>query len=409
MPSIVSAGTTSGTSLNLSGDTSGVLALQTNNGTTAVTIDTSQRVGIGTASPTSTLHVNATSGSVVSAIQTASTSGGNTASLQIRANTYNYGIYVPDNANVMAFYDYGQSLERMRIDSSGNVGIGTSTINARLHVTEENKIFDTYGNINVFSSTASTADAGGAIALGGRNGQGTDPYVFGKIKGAKESGGTWNGYLAFGTTASTSALLERMRIDSIGNVGLTTANVNSNFGKGVGYAGNTSATASGYLDPYNGTTGNTMLYNTGAFNIVFGTSNTERMRINSSGDVFINSTSGNGACKFNVNGNTFQNAVYTGNFTGGWQNVLNIDSTFGGACGRIRVQANENGNNNVSYGEWFFITSAAGPQLSAQGQVTSGNAFGTAQLRMSGSTLQIQNALGGAIGSWKMSFEIFVN
>jgi hypothetical protein len=42
MASIISAGTTSGTSLNLSGDTSGVLQLASNGSTTAVTINTSQ-------------------------------------------------------------------------------------------------------------------------------------------------------------------------------------------------------------------------------------------------------------------------------------------------------------------------------------------------------------------------------
>ena len=57
MASIISAGTTSGTSLNLSGDTSGVLQLASNGSTTAVTIDTSQRVGIGTSSPASQLEV----------------------------------------------------------------------------------------------------------------------------------------------------------------------------------------------------------------------------------------------------------------------------------------------------------------------------------------------------------------
>lgn len=51
MASTISAGTTSGTALNMSGDTSGVLQLASNNGTTAVTIDTSQNVGIGTTSP----------------------------------------------------------------------------------------------------------------------------------------------------------------------------------------------------------------------------------------------------------------------------------------------------------------------------------------------------------------------
>jgi hypothetical protein len=58
MASIISAGTTSGTSLNLSGDTSGVLQLASNGSTTAVTINTSQNVGIGTASPSDRLVIS---------------------------------------------------------------------------------------------------------------------------------------------------------------------------------------------------------------------------------------------------------------------------------------------------------------------------------------------------------------
>lgn len=47
MASVISAGTSTGSALNMTGDTSGALALATNNGTTAVTINTSQNVGIG--------------------------------------------------------------------------------------------------------------------------------------------------------------------------------------------------------------------------------------------------------------------------------------------------------------------------------------------------------------------------
>ena len=58
MASVISAGTTSGTSLNLTGDTSGQLQFQTNGTTTAVTIDTSQNVGIGTSSPANSLQIS---------------------------------------------------------------------------------------------------------------------------------------------------------------------------------------------------------------------------------------------------------------------------------------------------------------------------------------------------------------
>ena len=51
MASIINATTTNG--LSTTADNSGSLQLATNNGTTAVTIDTSQNVGIGTASPAS--------------------------------------------------------------------------------------------------------------------------------------------------------------------------------------------------------------------------------------------------------------------------------------------------------------------------------------------------------------------
>jgi len=55
MPSIINATTTAGVAVT--GDNSGALALQTNNGTTAVTINTSQNVGIGTTTPASKLDV----------------------------------------------------------------------------------------------------------------------------------------------------------------------------------------------------------------------------------------------------------------------------------------------------------------------------------------------------------------
>jgi hypothetical protein len=47
MASIISAGTTSATALNMSADTTGVLQLATNNGTVAVTVSTAQNVGFG--------------------------------------------------------------------------------------------------------------------------------------------------------------------------------------------------------------------------------------------------------------------------------------------------------------------------------------------------------------------------
>ena len=121
MASTISAGTSVGNSIAISGDTSGQLQLQTNNGTTAVTIDASQNVGIGTSSPSQRLTV--------------STSAGDTASF-ISSNS-NMDIYLAASGTTlgntrlratggdMAFIT-GLN-ERMRIDSSGNLLVGTTT------------------------------------------------------------------------------------------------------------------------------------------------------------------------------------------------------------------------------------------------------------------------------------------
>jgi hypothetical protein len=63
MASIVSAGTTSATALNMSADTTGILQLASNNGTVGLTLDTSQNVGIGTALPSFGLSVEKDNGS----------------------------------------------------------------------------------------------------------------------------------------------------------------------------------------------------------------------------------------------------------------------------------------------------------------------------------------------------------
>lgn len=71
MPSTISAGTTAGTAIAIAGDTTGDLAFQTNGTTTAMTINTSQNVGIGTTAPASKLNVQSASGNYA----TFSTSG----------------------------------------------------------------------------------------------------------------------------------------------------------------------------------------------------------------------------------------------------------------------------------------------------------------------------------------------
>jgi hypothetical protein len=129
MSTIINATTTNG--VVIQPDNSGSLALQTNNGTAAVTIDTSQNVGIGTASPAS---YNAIANQLVLlkaadtgiTIATGTTQTGSIFFADGTTSDAAYRGYVQyvHNTDHLAFGTSG--LERMRIDSSGKVGVGMS-------------------------------------------------------------------------------------------------------------------------------------------------------------------------------------------------------------------------------------------------------------------------------------------
>jgi len=134
MASTISAGTTSGTAIAIAGDTTGALALQTNNGTTAVTIDTSQRVLINATSASGfdsgadNLIVGAGSGSNGITIYSGNTS---TAAINFADGTtgsdiYAGGITYNHNTNNLDLATTDGST-RMRITSGGNFLVGGTT------------------------------------------------------------------------------------------------------------------------------------------------------------------------------------------------------------------------------------------------------------------------------------------
>ena len=129
MASIISAGTTDSTSLNVSGDKSGILQLASNNAVTAVTIDASQRVGIG-ATPSAQLQVfcqDSVSGKAIRAAYDGTYYSDYTENA-INWYNNNYNINVKSGSNLIF---KTADTERMRIDSAGSVAIGsTSTASA---------------------------------------------------------------------------------------------------------------------------------------------------------------------------------------------------------------------------------------------------------------------------------------
>ena len=246
MASIINATTTNGVAI--SADNSGILQLATNSGTTAVTIDASQNVGIGTATLTS-------------------------------AKTTIYS-------------------------ASGSSDVG-ATNNAM------------YLNVGTPATTGNYIRFAGAVTTDLYYGRAvnSDAFVWGKVGGA-----------------------ESMRIDSSGNVGIGTASpayktVISNAGAegfevGVGYI-----SGKNLYQSYNRATSAYVQADNSALLYTWSTSGTERMRIDSVGDVLIGQTSAtstpaSGFCFNNPTGTTYMAVGHpTGTASGGSYAIFNYNST----------------------------------------------------------------------------------
>ena len=164
----------------------------TEGGVESMRIDSSGRLGIGTASPSTKLTVN-TAGVAGAMIRL---TDGTQQSFDIESDVGAGGAgvisYNTVNGGQQAFKIAGT--ERMRIDSSGNVGIGTSSPTVKL---------DVVGAGNLSSRARFTKTGEGILQLGANRDTSACPYI-----------GSENNYpLAFITNDT-----ERMRIDSSGRL-----------------------------------------------------------------------------------------------------------------------------------------------------------------------------------------------
>ncbi|MGZ3809061.1 MAG: hypothetical protein ACXVCE_13320, partial [Bacteriovorax sp.] len=205
----------------------------------------SGNVGIGTTGPQQLLHLGGAGNSALSLFTNTSTGNTSSDGSYVGINpTGNMYVWNQENLPILFGTNNG---ERMRIDASGNVGIGTSSASAKLQVlgsgtdnsagdsitlpdaivTGPNRAFNTAlnpANLVVMSNSALGADVGATIGLGGRY-TGAQFAQFAMIKGAKENAtdGNWATYLGFGTRSHGNNITEKVRIDSSGNVGVGTA------------------------------------------------------------------------------------------------------------------------------------------------------------------------------------------
>jgi hypothetical protein len=215
------------------------------NNTEQMRLDSSGNLGIGTSSPSSgsnpgKLAVQSTQDFGISIYRSA-TSPSQIAFLD---NNNSCAIGTDGNSN-MVFLNNSRTTERMRLDSSGNLGIGTSSPAYKLDVSGSAFASNWYGPQTAFT----VGTVGGGVGL--------------------------IGYGSTGVGGLTNTLLfqangEKMRLDSSGNLGIGTSSPSSAL-----YVKRTSGNAGIYAD-YNGT-------------------NIGRLEAASNGNLYVGTTTGTGA------------------------------------------------------------------------------------------------------------------
>lgn len=253
------------------------------------------KVGIGTTSPTETLHVmSGVSNDTVAIISGSQSDRGLTISTYASDGRTDGGV---DLDAYKSFKFTTDGTERARIDSSGNFGIGTDSPATNLEISGSNpklRITDTRNQSFTVGDIMSSIEFDSDDVSGGA-GTSSQPRAAINMYATTTFGSSTG--LEFRTkTDSTDYPIQRMVIGANGKVGIGTSSPSANLH--VSSTGDTilkitSADGNGaFLDlgDASDTDGGRIVYDSGS-NLAFYTASTERARIDSSGNLAIGNTS----------------------------------------------------------------------------------------------------------------------
>lgn len=227
----------------------------------------------------------------------------NSTAADLQSTIRGTGTYIP------LLFSTGGS-ERMRIDTSGNVGIGINPVASKLTIagtTADATAQATYvGTIQLNEANLTTPNAVGGIEF-------KTSVLSGVGYGSKIVGHN-NGSLLFATRANSATFTETMRIDSNGNVGIGTSSPGGKFDVQGGrsyFAANSDAFAT-YLR-YNNSTSGVFLGSpsANAFQIS-SSSGGAYLNIDSSGNVGIGTSSPGSKLQVSGGGTTYITITNTG-------------------------------------------------------------------------------------------------